>query len=276
VTGAEALAPATLALLALGVAATGALAGILAGLLGVGGGIAIVPMLFYVFTMLGLDSGLVMPMAVATSLATILPTTLRSAFAHHRRGAVEMGLLRRWMPAMVAGVALGLFLADLGGGRLMLAVFAAVAMLFALNLAFGRESWRLAETPPAGPILPGIGFVIGTISAMMGIGAGTLGVTTMTLVGVPIRRAVATAAALGPVIALPGAIGFAVLGWDVPGRPPFSVGYINLLGVALIVPMSVATAPLGVRLAHAMDQRLLRRAFAAFLAVTALRMFLEL
>jgi len=274
-TGLE-LAPATLALLALAVAATGALAGILSGLLGVGGGIAIVPMLFYVFTLLGLEPGLVMPMAVGTSLATILPTTLRSALAHHRRGAVDTELLRRWAPAMLAGAVLGLVLAGLGGGRLMLAVFAVVAMLFALNLAFGRAHWRLAESPPQGPVWPAIGFAIAAVSTMMGIGAGTLGVTTLTLVGVTIRRAVATAAALGPAIALPGAVGLAALGWGVPARPPLSIGYISLIGVALIVPASLATAPLGVRLAHRIDPRLLRRAFAVFLTITALRMVFEL
>ena len=262
--------------LAGGVIASGLIAGLLAGLLGIGGGIIVVPMLFYVFTALNVDPHVVMHMAVGTSLATIVPTTFRAAHGHHSHGAVDFSIVRGWGPWILTGVVTGTIIASLVGGRVLMGVFASFALLFAVNMAIGREDWRIGTSLP-GPFLRlPICLLIGTVSTLMGVGAGTLGVTTMTLFGVPIRRAVATAAALGLLIAIPGALGFMISGWDVPGRPPFSLGYVNLVGLLFIMPASVMAAPLGVKLAHSIGARSLRLVFAAFLVVTSIRMFWDL
>lgn len=253
-------------------AATGLIAGILAGLLGVGGGIVIVPVLYHVFSYLGIDDAVRMHLAVGTSLATIIPTSIRSARAHYARGAVDATLLRAWGPAMLAGAAVGAWGATLADFRVLTAVFAAVALLVALHMGLGRIEWRIADSAPVGIRAWPLAGIIGGISAMMGIGGGTLSVPTLTLLGSPIHRAVGTAAAFGLVISVPAMTGFVWGGLGVAGLPPFSAGYVNLLGFGLIVPMTLLAAPLGARLAHALSQVRLRQAFALFLGVTALRM----
>lgn len=258
--------------LAVALLTAGAAGGLLAGLLGVGGGIVIVPVLFHLFTSLGIDESVRMHVAVGTSLATIIATSATSTRSHFRKGAVDTGLLRSWGPAIFVGVLAGTALAGIVRGPLLTAVFAVVGLMVSLHMAFGRAHWRLAEGLPTG--LPRLSLAggIGTISAMMGIGGGTLSVPILTLFGYPMHRAVGSAAAIGFLIGVPGTIGFIATGWDVAGRPPFSLGYVNLLGLALILPTSMALAPFGARLAHRLDTRNLRRAFAVFLALTALRM----
>jgi uncharacterized membrane protein YfcA len=253
-------------------AATGAVAGILAGLLGVGGGIVIVPVLYYVFAYLGVDEAVRMHLAVGTSLATIVPTSIRSALAHRARGSVDGTVFRSWAPCMLAGAVVGAWAATLADFRVLTSVFAGVALPVALHMASGRAHWRLAAAPPSGGPMVALATLVGGVSAMMGIGGGTLSVPLLTLFGVPIHRAVGTAAALGMVIAVPAVAGFVAGGWSVPGRPQFSAGYVNLLGFAVIVPMTMLVAPLGARLAHALSQVHLRRAVALFLGITALRM----
>lgn len=169
-------------------------------------------------------------------------------------------------------VALGSVLAGWVRGPGLTGLFAAVALLVAVHMAFGRPEWRLGQTLPTGAAKIGLAAMIGAVSAMMGIGGGTLTVPLMTLYGTPIHRAVGTASAIGLIIGIPGTIGFALSGWGASGLPPLSLGYVNLLGVALILPASMAAAPWGARLAHRLDTRLLRRAFALFLGLTALRM----
>lgn len=253
-------------------AVTGFVAGILAGLLGVGGGIVIVPVLYYVFSYLGIDEAVRMHLAVGTSLATIIPTSIRSARAHFQRGAVDGQLLRQWGPAMFAGAVVGAWLATLADFRVLTSVFAGVALVVSLHMAFGRPEWRLAHAPPTGaPAVP-LAAVIGTVSAMMGIGGGTLSVPVLSLCGFPIHRAVGTAAAFGMIIAIPAVIGFVIGGIGAPGLPPLSAGYVNVLGFAIIVPMTIVAAPYGARLAHSLSQPRLRQAFALFLGVTAVRM----
>lgn len=253
-------------------ASAGLAAGVLAGLLGVGGGIILVPVLYYLFTFLGIDAEVRMHLAIGTSLATIIPTSLRSAHAHHERGAIDAALLRLWGPAMFCGALAGAWLATLADFRMLLALFAVVALLVALHMAFGHPSWRLAPAPPAAPAALGVPVLIGAVSAMMGIGGGTLSVPTLTLLGVPIHRAVGTAAAFGILISVPAVLGFVLGGRGSAALPPYSIGYVSLLGVAVVTPMTLVAAPLGARLAHALSQQRLRRAFAFFLGVTALRM----
>ncbi len=255
---------------------TGLVAGALSGLLGVGGGIVVVPVLYHAFTQLGVDPAVRMHVAVGTSLATVVVTAYRSMSSHRARGAVDAALLRRWAPMVAAGAIAGTATAVRLRGSMLAAVFGAVALLVALHMAFGREEWRLAGVPPDGPGRWAAGGAIGLLSVMMGLGGGTLGVPTLTLLGVPIHRAVGTAAGLGLVIAVPGAIGMALAGLGTPARPPASLGYVNALGFALIVPATWWAAPHGARWAHAISIRALRRAFALFLGLTALRMLLDL
>lgn len=255
---------------------TGGLAGTLAGLLGVGGGIVIVPVLFYLFGVLELAPQSAMHVAVGTSLATIVPTSIASMRAHWRRGSVDTELLKVWAVAACLGAILGAAISGFVKGTVLTAVFAVVAAVVAANMAT-PNGWRVADALPKNRFNSGLlGFVIGTFSVMMGIGGGTLSVPVLSAFRFPIHRAVGTASALGLAIGLPGAIGFALAGWNVEDVPPLSIGYVNLVGFALIFPMSVLMAPVGARLAHAMNRIWLRRAFALFLGVTSVRMFIRL
>lgn len=251
---------------------TGVVAGVLAGLLGVGGGIVIVPMLYHLFTLLGVDEAVRMHVAVGTSLATIIPTSISSIRAHHRRGSVDVALLKRWGPAVFAGVVAGTVVGTGVKGAVLTGVFAVVALLVAANMAFRKEGWTLRDHLPSRPVQAVLGVLIGGISVMMGIGGGTLSVPILSAFAYPIRRAVGTAAALGLIIGVPGAIGFLASGLGAEGLPPGTFGYVNLIGFALIVPCTVLAAPLGARIAHAIDPRKLRAAFAVFLFLTAARM----
>ncbi|MEW5728670.1 MAG: sulfite exporter TauE/SafE family protein [Pseudomonadota bacterium] len=251
----------------------GAGAGVIAGLLGVGGGIVVVPVLYYLFTHLGVDEAVRMKVAVGTSLATIVATAWSSASAHWKKGTVDADFLRSYGPVIIAGVLLGSAIAASTRGPVLTAVFASVALVVAAQIAFGSPHWTLGSQLPRGAGRIAIGTVIGTLSAMMGIGGGTMTVPVMTMYGYPVHRAVGTAAAMGFLIGVPGTLGFVVGGWDVPGRPPASLGYVSLLGLVLIAPTSMLLAPVGAKLAHKLDTRVLRRVFAVFLGLTSLRMF---
>lgn len=262
----------SLSLLALSLVATGVVAGIIAGLLGVGGGIVIVPVLYYMFTALKIDPDVLMHVAVGTSLATILATGASSARAHYKRGSVDMDLLKRWWWAIALGVLAGATLAgNISGGALTF-VFGVVALAVAANMILRKEGSHLADKLPGSPIREVLGFLIGGISVMMGIGGGTLGVPTLTLFNYPIRKAVGTAAAIGLIIAVPGTLLSVYFGFDLDGRPPLSLGYVNLIGFILIIPASTLTAPLGAKIAHAIDPAKLKLVFALFLGFTGLRM----
>ncbi|MEQ8517323.1 MAG: sulfite exporter TauE/SafE family protein [Chromatocurvus sp.] len=254
----------------------GVAAGVLAGMLGVGGGIVIVPALYHLFAYLQIDPALQIHLAVGTSLATIIPTSLRSLIGHARRGAVDWTLMRGWAWPILAGVVLGTIAASIMDNRGLALVFASVASLVALHMGFAKSRWKLGNDLPAGvmqPLLPaGLGFV----SVMMGIGGGTLSVPILTLFSYPIHRAVATAAGFGLIIAVPGALGFIVSGWGMDNLPPYSLGYVNLLAFAIIVPATLLSVPMGVKLAYALKPQPLRIAFAIFLALTAARMFFDL
>lgn len=253
--------------------ATGVVAGVLAGLLGVGGGIVIVPVLYHLFTLLGIDESVRMHLAVGTSLATIIPTSIMSARAHRKRGSLNPELLRKLIPPVVVGVLIGSVLSGWFSGRVLTTIFATVALLVALNMAFKRDGFALGDGLP-GPFGTSlIGVTIGGISTLMGIGGGTLSVPLLNAFRTPMHVAVGTGAALGMIISLPGAIGFLINGMGVPGLPPATIGYVNLLGMALIVPATMVTTSWGARLAHSIDARRLRQVFAAFLALTSLRMF---
>ncbi len=251
---------------------TGLFAGVTAGLLGVGGGIVIVPVLFHMFGILGIDEAVRMHMAVGTSLATIIPTSVVSARAHYRRGAVDIGLLRSWAPALFVGVIMGSAIGGLVKGAVLTAVFAVVALAVAGHMAFHAEGDHFRDRLPNGAGAHGLPAVIGAVSAMMGIGGGTLSVPVLSACSVPIRRAVGTAAAIGLIIAIPGTVGFAIAGLGVANRPPASLGYVSVIGFLLLTPTTMLAAPWGARLAHALPPQRLRLAFAVFLALTSARM----
>lgn len=251
----------------------GAGAGIIAGLLGVGGGIVVVPVLFHLFTHLGVDESIRMQVAVGTSLATIVATAWSSASAHYKRGTVDQAFLKGYGPMIVLGVLIGSAIASSVKGPVLTSVFAVVALVVALQIAFGNPNWKLGEHLPTGLGRLGIGTAIGALSAMMGIGGGSITVPVMTMYGAPVHRAVGTAAATGFIIGVPGTLGFIIGGWNAPNLPPGSFGFVSLVGLALIAPTSMLCAPLGAKLAHRLNTKMLRRVFAVFLGVTSLRMF---
>ncbi len=251
-------------------AGIGAFAGVVAGLLGVGGGIILVPAFFYAFTALGFGSDQLMQVCLATSLATIIVTSVRSVLSHHRKGAVDWSILRTWAPGIVIGAAIGVLVAASLRSSVLQAIFGALALLVGLYLLVGRSDWRLADAMPGGIKRALMSPAVGFLSVLMGIGGGSFGVPIMTLHSVPIHRAVATAAGFGVIIAVPSVIGFLML--PVETAPPYTIGAVNLPAFAVVIAMTLITAPLGVRLAHALDPKPLKRAFGGFLTLVALNM----
>ena len=275
---------AELALLAVGLLVAGGITGLLAGLFGVGGGAVIVPVLYELFTTLGVPDDIRMPLCVGTSLAIIIPTSIQSFNAHRRRGAVDMSILRTWAIPAILGVILGSLVARFAPAELFKWVFVLVAGASALRLLFGKDSWRLADDMPGKFLMRIYGLVIGVLSALMGIGGGQLSSLFMTFYGRPIHQAVATSSGLGVLISIPGALGYIYAGWpraaeypDVAAiQFPVALGYVSLIGLILFVPTSMLFAPLGVRVAHALPKRRLEMAFGLFLLVVAARFLFDL
>jgi uncharacterized membrane protein YfcA len=252
--------------------AAGAFGGLLAGLLGVGGGIVIVPVLDLALGLAGVPSGAALHVAVATSMATIIPTSISSSRSHAKRGSVDLDIVRRWSVPIVAGALAGALLASRVDARMLAAVFGGAALLVALKMVLPLDHVILRETVPGGPAGATIPAVIGAIAAMMGIGGGVLSVPTMTLCGEPMHKAVGTGAALGLWISVPATLGYLLAPAPDAAALPFTIGYVSLLGFAVIAPMSWIVAPFGARLAHALDRRRLSAAFGLFLLVVAARM----
>lgn len=254
----------------------GLVAGFLAGLLGIGGGGVLVPVLYEVFRVLGVDPAVHMHLTLGTSLAIIVPTALRSFAGHRARDTVDIALLKRVGPFVVIGVVVGVLIAKVVSGTALKWVWAVTAGIFAIKLAFGREDWRLADHLPARPWPETAAAAVGTLSTLMSIGGATFVVPLLTLYGYAILPAVGTASGIGPMIAIPGALGYMWAGWGAPGLPSLSLGYVSVLGALVVIPASVFAAPYGVRLAHAIPRRKLELAFAAFLAIVSLRFFINL
>ena len=263
-------------------AGVGAVAGLSAGLFGIGGGAVIVPALFYAFTAIGYSSDVTMHMAVATSAAVIVVNAIRSVRAHHSHGAVDWGLLwpRNLLQSYAMWIGAGSFIASLVlaprlSGEILTLIFAIVGMMISLQFIFGRPDFTLREKVPGGPARPIVGSFIGGLSALMGIGGGSLTVPLMALCNVPIHRAIATASGFGFAIALPATIGFVISGWNVVGRPGFSIGYVNFLGFFFIAALAFVTIPIGAKLAHKMSQKKLKLVFGICLMFVALNMARE-
>ena len=264
-----------LVVLAIGVVGAGAAAGLIAGLLGVGGGIVAVPVLYAALEVLGVPESVRAHIAVGTSLACIVPTAIVSIRAHAARGAVDVALVRRFGIFIVLGAVLGTWVAAGLKGPALAAIFGALALVAAIQMVATPENTHLRDRLPPDPVTAAITGLIGTLSAIMGIGGGTFAVPFLSLCSFPIRRAVGTASAFGLLIAVPGAIGFIVTGWNLPDRPAGSLGYVSLIGLALMVPTTILCTPLGARLAHGIPPVWLRRAFALFLGIAGGRMLLN-
>ncbi|KRE17370.1 hypothetical protein ASE66_30450 [Bosea sp. Root483D1] len=263
--------------LAVSLIAAGAVTGLLAGLFGVGGGAVIVPVLYEVFKAIGVPEEVRMPLVVGTSLAVIIPTSIRSYRAHLAKGLVDTSIIRIWAVPVVLGVLGGSLIARYASPDVFKAVFVAVAFTSAMRLLFASDRWKLGDDMP-GPFLMRIyGLIIGVLSSLMGIGGGQLSSLFMTFYGRPIHQAVATSSGLGILISIPGALGYIYAGWPkMDLLPPLSLGYVSFIGFLLFIPTSIWTAPIGARLAHRLSKRRLEVAFGIFLLVVCARFFWSL
>lgn len=256
-----------LAILAL----SGLLAGFVAGLLGVGGGIVTVPVLEYSLRFAHVPDEWRMHIAVATSLAAIIPTSISSARTHHARGAVDVSLARAWALPVVLGAVAGSLVAVHAPLAALAGVFGSVALAVALKMLLPLDHWRVAAAVPRGAGGALLSFVIGGVSAVMGIGGGTLTVPALSLCGYPIHRAVGTASLFGIFISIPGTVSYLLARPDA-ALPWGTVGFVSLAGLALIAPGSMLTANVGARVAHTLSRRRLAQAFGCFLLVVGARM----
>jgi uncharacterized membrane protein YfcA len=270
--------------LALLLVAVGALSGFLAGVFGIGGGAILVPVFYECFRIAGVPLEVRMPLCIGTSLAIIIPTSIRSWRAHHARGAVDMEILRIWWLPVLTGVILGSITARYAPERLFKIVFVMVAYSAAARLLLARVTWKLGDDLPRGPLMKVYGFFVGLLSTLMGVGGGLFSNLLMTFYGRPIHQAVATSSALAVLISIPGAIGYVYAGWPAAAnypavaalQLPFAIGYVSLIGAVLVMPTSLLTAPLGVRAAHAMSKRTLETAFGCYLLIVGSRFVISL
>lgn len=260
----------------LALAGTGIFAGLLAGLLGVGGGIVIVPVLYFLFQKFGVSPQSAMLIATGTSLATIIPTSISSIKAHHSKGNVDLLLLRRWGFFILLGVLIGSALVTKIDGNLLTPLFGMIATLAALNMLFRAGKPAIAQQLPGNTGQRAMGSIIGMLSSMVGIGGGTLSVPILTAFNYPAHKAVGTAAAIGLIISLPGALMMLTLGQAPADAPLGTFGLVNLVGFVCIVPLTVLCAPIGANIAQKLDPILLKRVFAVALLITGLRMFAQL
>jgi uncharacterized membrane protein YfcA len=255
-----------------GLLATGAFSGVFAGLLGIGGGAVVVPALAFVLTWLGYDGEIVQHVAVGTSLAIIIPTSIMSARAHYRRGAVDTGVLKLWVPFIFAGTLIGGLMGGLFSGDVLRIVFGVMAIFIAANIVLPFQQKLMGHLHVSATAHRISASLVGYISALMGTGGGALSVPTLAAFGASMHKAVGTGAAIGVAIAFGGTIGFVISGWFEPGRPPFSLGYINLIALVLVGALAAFMAPLGAALAHRLDAKTLKHVFAAFMMLVGLQM----
>ena len=258
------------------VAGAGVVSGLLAGVFGIGGGAVLVPVFYQVLGLLDVDESVRMHVAVGSSLAIILPTSLRSFTAHRARGAVDMEVLRSFLFAVPIGVVLASLVAAMISSEGLRLIFALIATLVGLRLLFNRESWRLGPVLPGNPWRAIVGVFIGFFSTLMGIGGGVMNNTFMSLYGRPMHQAVATSSGVGVLIAIPGTIGYIWAGWGDPLLPVASTGFVNWLAVALIIPIALVVTPYGVRIAHAATKRQLEIGFGLFCLFVAARFIVSL
>ena len=264
-------------LLAAFIVVAGVVTGVLAGLFGIGGGALIVPVLYEVFRILNVPDAVRFQLSVGTSLAIIVPTNVLSYRVHRNKGAVMMDVVRVWAVPSVAGVVAGSAIAAIAPAAVLKIAFVSVGSVIAFKLLVGRESWRLADDLPSRPAMVGYGFFVGLTASLMGISGGSIANMILTLYGKSIHAAVATSAALGVPITVAGVIGYMLAGLPQQSlMPPLSLGFVSLIGFALMAPVSSFTAPYGARLAHALSKRHLEIAFGCFLLIVCARFLISL
>jgi uncharacterized membrane protein YfcA len=258
--------------LAAAVLVGGLVTGVLAGLFGIGGGAVIVPVLYEVFRVLEVPEPVRMQLCVGTSLAIIVPTTLRSFRTHRSKGTVREDILRAWIGPAVAGVAGGSVLAAFAPGAVFKLVFVLFAAAVGLKLLLARETWQLAAVLPGRFAMSTYGFVVGLCSALTGVSGGSISNLILTLYAVPIHNAVAISAGIGVPITVAGTVGYVLAGWPhMALLPPLSIGFVSLIGFAVMAPVSSLTAPYGAALAHRLRPRQLEVAFGIYLLLVAAR-----
>jgi uncharacterized membrane protein YfcA len=270
--------------LALLLVAVGMLSGFLAGLFGIGGGAILVPVFYECFRLAGVPLEVRMPLCVGTSLAIIIPTSIRSYRAHHARGAVDTEILHAWWLPILIGVLAGSVIARYAPERLFKIVFVMVAYLAAARLLSANENWKLGDDLPKGPVMRVFGFLVGLLATLMGVGGGLFANLLMTFYGRPIHQGVATSSAIAVLVSIPGALGYVYAGWPAAAhypdvlalQLPLAFGYVSLIGALLVMPTSLLTAPLGVRVAHAMSKKTLERSYGAYLFIVGTRFAISL
>lgn len=254
-----------LVVFALALAAAGVVSGLLAGIFGIGGGAILVPVFYQVFGYLDVPEAVRMHLSVGTSIAIIVPTSLRSFTSHRKRGAVDIDLLKGWIVALPLGAILASVIAAMISSAGLRLIFVVISLGVAARMLFDQPHWRLGKDLPPNPWKWIAGVVIGTLSGLMGIGGGVLNNTFMTMYGRPIHQAVATSSGVGVLISIPGIFGYIWAGWGAPGLPPLSTGFINWIAVALIIPIALIVTPYGVKIAHTLSKRHLEMGFGIFL-----------
>mgnify|MGYP006097153177 CR=1 FL=1 len=255
---------------------TGLLSGFLAGLLGVGGGIIIVPVSYYVMTKLGYSIDVAMHVAVASSLCIIIFTSISSVSTHLKLNNVEYKVIKKWFIGIILGSLLGSFLASNIDGEILVLIFISLAFLISINMFFQKKIKTIKNDIPQSNI---INFIIsgniGFLSALIGIGGGSFSVPTLTMFSKKIHQAVGTSAVLGFLIAFPGAISYIFLGLNIENLPPYSIGYVNLIIVFLVTSTSIFTANIGAKISKKIDKENLKRIFAIFLLFTCVSLVIE-
>jgi len=264
--------PGEIALLVLGILASGVVTGLLAGLFGIGGGAVIVPVLYEVFRILDVPDEVRMQLCVGTSLAIIVPTNIRSYLAHRAKGAVDHQVVKTWVLPALAGVVIGSVVAAFAPSAVFRMAFVVMAAVIAFKLLFGRDSWRVADDFPPQPTMSVFGLLVGLSSSLMGVSGGSVSNMIQTLYGRTIHQAVATSAGLGVPLSIAGTLGYILAGLPHQAQlPPLSIGFISLIGVVVMAPVSSLVSPYGARLAHALPRRRLEIGFAIFLIVVCVR-----
>lgn len=254
----------------------GVFAGMLAGLLGVGGGVIIVPVLFFLFQSMGVSAESAMGIATATSLGTIIFTSFSSINSHRKKGNVDFELLKSWAPFVIIGVVAGSWLVTRVPGTWFTILFGFVACFAAFNMLFSSNKKAAFDSLPATPVQGVIASAIGFFSSMVGIGGGTFSVPTLTAFNFTAHKAVGTSAAIGLFIALPGALTMLLIGQTPADAPIGTVGLVNFVGFACIVPLTVLFAPVGANIANKLDASKLKKIFAVILLFTGVRMLVQI
>ena len=263
--------------LALAIVVAGVITGLLAGLFGIGGGAVIVPVLYEVFRLLAVPEAVRIQLCVGTSIAIIVPTTIRSYLAHRQKGLVIPSVIRLWAVPAVLGVICGSIIAVFAPPAVFKIAFIVIATFIAIKFLFAGDRWNIGSELPGATAMTGFGFVIGLASSLMGVSGGSLSNIILTLYGKPIHNAVATSAGLGVPITIVGTIGYILAGLPHQALlPPLSLGFVSLIGLAVIAPLSSLTAPYGARLGHVLSQRALEIGFAIFLLLVSLRFLVSL